>query len=154
MKRTLLLALLLCTASTFLMAQAKLQHGTIVRMQMAECFSAERGFMAALSGASRASTSEFCPEYVLVADKVVYVIVGRTSSSLVPLAETTKFRFQKNELLIRIDDANRETRFGIREMVLRSEWDRVHPHTMEAIDDASPPSPHRADTAVALQQAQ
>src|ERR1700742_3311599 len=97
MKHTLFVALWLCTSSTFLIAQSQLQHGTIVRMQMGECISAERGFMAALSGA-HASTPEFCPEYVLVADKVVYVIVGRTSSSLVPLAETTKFRFQNNEL--------------------------------------------------------
>jgi hypothetical protein len=147
MKRACLLALLLWSLPSSLMAETELQHGTIVRMEMAECISAEHGFMAALSGASHASTAEFCPEYVLVADKVVYVIVGRTSSSLVPLAETTKFRFQHNELLIRIDDAKHETRFGIREMVLRSEWDRVHPHTMEGMETTSP---HRADAAAVI----
>jgi hypothetical protein len=149
MKRASLLALLLCTSSPFLAAQTRLQHGTIVRMQMAECTSAEHGFMAALSGASHASTDEFCPEYVLVADKVVYVIVGRSSTALVPLAEGTKFRLQNNELLIRIDDAKRETRFGIREMVLRSEWERVHPLVMQEIDE---PSPHRVDAAATVQE--
>jgi hypothetical protein len=152
MKRVLLLSLLLCMSSTSVAAQAKLQRGTIIRMQMAECVSAEHGFMAALSGASHNSSEALCPEYVLVGDKVVYVIVGRTSSSLVPLAEVTKFRFQNNELLIRIDDAKRETRFGIREMVLRSEWDRVHPHTMEAVESGA--SPRRLDSAVLVEQSQ
>ena len=141
MKRTLLVYLL-SMASTLLMAESKLQRGTIIRMEMAECISAERGFMAALAGAPHVSSEGLCPEYVLVSERVVYVIVGKNSSSLVPLAEITKFRFQNNELLIRIDDAKRETKFGIREMVLRSEWDRVHPHTMEAIDTGS--SPHAA----------
>jgi hypothetical protein len=151
MKGVFLATLFIGTFSTCVVAETKLQRGTIVRMQMAECISAERGFMAALSGASHPSTEEFCPEYVLVADKVVYVIVGRTSSSLVPLAETTKFRFQNNELLIRIDDARHETRFGIREMVLRSEWDRAHPRTMDGMEDQSP---HRVDAAVVMQQPQ
>jgi hypothetical protein len=80
-----------------------------------------------------------------VADKVVYVIVGRTSSAVVPLAETTAFRLQNNELFIRIDDAKRETRFNIREMVLRSEWDRVHPNVVE---ETSGPPRHRPETAL------
>jgi hypothetical protein len=65
-----------------------------------------------------------CPEYVLVGDKVVYVISGKTSDQLIPLAETTRFRLQKNELLIRIDDASKESHFHIKAMVLRPEWDR------------------------------
>lgn len=151
MKPSLLLAVLLAS-SPLLEAQEKLQQGTIVRMQTAECTAPEHGFMAALSGASHPSTSEFCPEYVLVGDKVVYVIIGRTSSSLVPLAEVTKFRIRNNELLIRVDDERRESRFSIREMVLRSEWDRAHPHTMDAVEGSMTPSPHRVDKAVIVEQ--
>jgi hypothetical protein len=152
MKRLLFLGLLLGLWATSLAAQSKLQRGTIVRMEMGDCITPEHGFMAALSGASHVSGEGLCPEYVLVGDKVVYVIVGRTSGSLVPLAEMTEFRLRNNELLIRIDDARRETRFVIREMVLRSEWDRVHPHTMEAIDTGS--SPHRIDSSVLVGQEQ
>ncbi|HKS75986.1 MAG TPA: hypothetical protein VJQ82_22430 [Terriglobales bacterium] len=152
MKRALLACMLLGIFTIPVIAQSKVQRGTIIRMQMAECLSAEHGFMAALSGASHTSSEGVCPEYVLVADKVVFVIVGRSSTALVPLAETTKFRFQNNELLIRIDDARKESRFAIREMVLRSEWDRAHPHTMEAIDSGS--SPHRIDSAVLVGQEQ
>jgi hypothetical protein len=133
MKRVTLLSLFVCTLSSFLFAQSHLHpSGTIVRMRMAPCLIAPRSFMAALSGSSRQQeTGELCPEYVLVSDKVVYVIVGKTSGALVPLAETTVFRLQKNELLIRVDDAKHETRFSIREMVLRSEWERVHPNVVE-----------------------
>ena len=144
MKPTLMLALLFLSSGVRLQAESKLQHGTIVRMEMAECISAERGFMAALAGAQHVSSAEYCPEYVLVADKVVYVIVGKTSAALVPLAETTKFRFQNNELWIRIDDAKRETRFGIKEMVLRTEWEHVHPTVMQEI---SLPTTHRVNAA-------
>lgn len=141
MKRTLILAIALCSCALFAGAStAQRQRGTIVRMRMAECLVPQHGFMAALSGQQRQQGDELCPEYVLVADKVVYVIVGKTSSALIPLAESTQFRLQKKELLIRIDDENRETGFLLREMVLRSEWDRVHPNVaVDENDEASRP---------------
>ncbi len=151
MKHILLLALLFPTSCTSLAAQSKLQRGTIVRMQMAECIAPEHGFMAAMSGSVHNVADGLCPEYVLVADKVVYVIVGKSSAPLVPLAETTKFRFQNNELLIRIDDARRETRFGIKEMVLRSEWDHVHPTLMQEIEA---PTARRVDAVVVRDEPQ
>ncbi len=119
---------------------------------MAPCLLAPRGFMAALSGTSRQQdTGELCPEYVLVADKVVYVIAGKTSNAIVPLAETTAFRLQNNELLVRIDDERHETRFTIREMVLRSEWDRVHPNVVE--ETGGPPR-HHLETALGTETRQ
>ncbi len=36
----------------------------------------------------------------------------------------TRFRLQKNEMLIRMDDASKESHFHIKAMVLRPEWDR------------------------------
>jgi len=100
------------------------QQGTIVRMRMTECLGPQHGFMAAMSGGAKAEVSSLCPEYVLVADKVVYLINGKSSDQLIPLAETTRFRLQKNEMLIRIDDAAKESHFRIKAMVLRPEWDR------------------------------
>jgi hypothetical protein len=101
-------------------------QGTIIRMRMNDCLGPQHGFMAAMSGsAGKVETGVLCPEYVLVADKVVYVISGKTSDQLIPLAETTRFRLQKNEMLIRIDDASKESHFHIKAMVLRPEWDRT-----------------------------
>ena len=101
------------------------QQGTIIRMRMTDCLGPQHGFMAAMSGGGgRIEPGALCPEYVLVSDQVVYVISGKTSDALIPLAETTRFRLQKNEMLIRIDDAQKESRFHIKAMLLRPEWDR------------------------------
>ena len=125
MKRALFVVVLLCTLSTFVAAENSARdQGTIVRMRMAECMGSQHAFMNAMSGAGNVQTSEICPEYVLVTGKVVYVIIGKSSDQLLPLAETTRFHLQKNEVLIRVDDARRESRFHVKEMVLRPEWER------------------------------
>lgn len=98
-------------------------HGTIVRMHMGDCLP-DPGILGALSGNSRPQSTEVCPEYTLVSDKVVYVIVGKPSKDVLPLAQEVDFRIRKNEVAVRVDDDNRETRFLVREMILRAEWDR------------------------------
>jgi hypothetical protein len=127
MRRKLLRGLLpvICALAVACMAEdSSLQHGTIVRMRMTDCLAAQHGFMAAFSGTQAVPSGELCPEYVLLGDKVAYTIVGRSSNELLPLAEVTMFRFHKNEMLIRVDDAKRESRFAIKEMLLRREWER------------------------------
>lgn len=57
--------------------------------------------------------------------------MGRSSNQLIPLAETIDFRLQKNELAVRVDDAKRETKFAIKEMIVRSEWERLQRHIDE-----------------------
>jgi len=137
MKRLWLLILLLCSSPVWLAAQSRPhQQGTVVRMRMTDCIGAQHGVMAALSGSARLQAGELCPEYVLVTDKVVYVILGKGSDQLIPLAEVTRFHFQKNELLIRVDDARKESRFQIKAMVLRPEWDRNELLEQEAAGEA------------------
>jgi len=118
-------SLLLLAAPALLFAQSRpRQQGTIVRMRMTDCMGPQHGFMAAVAGGTSVQATDLCPEYVLVADKIVYVITGKSSEQLIPLAETTYFHLQKNELLIRIDDSSKESHFRIKAMVLRPEWDR------------------------------
>ena len=93
-------------------------------MRMTDCMGPQHGLMAAMAGGGKVEAGALCPEYVLVTDKVVYVISGKDSDQLIPLAERTRFRLLKNEMLIRIDDAAKETHFHIKSMVLRPEWDR------------------------------
>jgi hypothetical protein len=69
-------------------------------------------------------TEEICTEYTLVSEKVVYVVVGKRSSQFMPLAEIIQFHLLKNELLVRVDDEKRESHFSIKEMQLRSDWER------------------------------
>ena len=124
MKRTLLCIFLLAFP-VFLSGQThSQQQGTIIRMRMTDCLGPQHGFMATMSGGGKMEPGLLCPEYVLIGDKVVYVISGKSSDQLRPLAEEKRFRLQKNEMLIRIDDAAKESHFHIKAMVLRPEWDR------------------------------
>lgn len=113
------------------------QHGTVVRMRMGECLPAHHGFMQAFGPPQSQPGIEVCPEYTLVSDKVVYVIVGRSSDQLVPLADVIDFRLRNNEMAVRVDDAKRESKFSIKEMILRSEWDRVQRHIADQLSTAS-----------------
>lgn len=147
-RRTLLFAALLCMLSLPLVCETRdYEEGTIVRMRMADCMSPPHSFMNTMSGA-QAATSEQCPEYVLVTDKVVYVIIGKSSDQLVPLAETTRFHMQKNEVMIRVDDERRESRFRVKAMVLRPEYERSQ-RMMEA-EAVAAMAAHRHVDAAAL----
>lgn len=124
MKRFLLLVTLLSMMPISLAAQNRgWDAGVIVRMRMADCVASHHAFMTVMGGPQQV-TNDQCPEYVLVTDKVVYVIVARDSDQLVPLAESTRFHLQKNEVLIRLDDARRESHFHVKEMTLRPQWER------------------------------
>ena len=148
MKFTLLLTLALSGISVAWAAPLGIyQHGTVVRMRMGDCMLAHGGFMKAFGPPQAAAVEESCPEYTLVTDKVVFLIVGKSSSQLVPLAEIIDFRFQKKELAVRVDDARHESRFAIKEMTLRSEWELIQTRIEDQLND----SPHRsADTSLAL----
>lgn len=125
MKRTLF-CILLVTGPVFCFAQPHpLQQGTIVRMRMTDCMEPPHAFMANMSGVSGMDTDLQCPEYVLVTDEIVYIISGKNSDEYLPLSEITRFRMRKNEMLIRVDDAPRESRFHIRAMIIRSDWERA-----------------------------
>lgn len=148
MKSTLLLALVLSGVSVALAAPLGIyQHGTVVRMRMGDCALMHRGFMNAFGPPQASANEGVCPEYILVTDKVVFVIVRKSSNQLMPLAEVIDFRFQNKELAVRVDDARHESKFAIKEMTLRSEWERIQKHIEDQLND----SPQRSvDTSLAL----
>jgi hypothetical protein len=147
MKSTLLLALVLTGISVaFATPIGIYQHGTVVRMHMGDCQLMHRGFMNQFGPPQAAMIEDSCPEYTLVTDKVVLVIVGKSSSQLVPLAETIDFRFENKDLAIRVDDARKESKFSIKEMTLRSQWDLVQQHIEQELT-APPHTP--VDTSLA-----
>jgi hypothetical protein len=130
MKPAWLLALVLSGISVALAAPIGIyQHGTVVRMRMGDCMLMHRGFMNQFGPPQAAVTEEGCPEYTLVTDKVVFLIVGKSSNNqLVPLAEVIDFRIQNKELAVRVGDAHKESKFAIKEMTLRSEWELIQKH--------------------------
>src|SRR5579863_9058669 len=107
------------------------QRGTVVRMRMQDCTFSPRGFLANFSPAGPATSADACQEYTLVSEKVVYVVVGKSSNQLIPLADAIDFRLSKNELAVRLDDSRHESRFGIKEMILRADWE-IAQHRLDA----------------------
>jgi hypothetical protein len=133
MKKTFPILFLFCSLPVLLPAQIGIyQHGTVTRMHMGNCmFAPPQRFMAAFGPPAGTVNEEGCPEYTLVSKDVVFVIVGKSSNQLIPLAESIDFRMRKNELAVRIDDAKKESKFAIKEMMVRSDWERLQRH----IDD-------------------
>lgn len=123
MKRIGLLLILVLSAATLLQAQGHWSFkGTVSKMRMTDC-TMQRGFMAAMSGVP-APAGVTCPEYTVVSDKVVYVVVARRAEEFIPLAENMEFLIRKNELVVFSDDEKSKSRFVIQQMTLRADWDR------------------------------
>ena len=117
---------LLCVIAAAVALPVHAQHfqlGTVTRMQTKDCTIVHGSFAMAI-GSVPQRTEDSCPEYTLVSEKVVYVVVGKRSSQFMPLAEIIQFHLLKNELLVRVDDEKRESHFSIKEMQLRSDWER------------------------------
>jgi hypothetical protein len=124
MKRALLILLALASISTGASAQTRLyKQGTVIRMRIAQCVLPQNRWIITMGGGAP-PTSEMCTEYTLVSDRVVFIVIARGSGQLIPLAENIDFRMKKNELLVKLDDDPKESRFIVKEMTLRSEWDR------------------------------
>jgi hypothetical protein len=152
MKFTLLLALVLSSVSIAWATPIGIyQHGTVVRMRMGDCLLAHKGFMTQFGPPQAAVDEGTCPEYTLVTDKVVFIIVGKSSNQLVPLAEIIDFRFQNKELAVRVDDARKESKFAIKEMTLRSQWDLIQKHIEDELSDSPR---HPVDTSLTLSSRQ
>ena len=134
MKRTMFLAVLFCCSWASAAPLGIYQHGTVIRMRMGDCALAHRGFISNFGPQQGPVLVENCPEYTLLSEKVVFVIVGKSSNQLVPLADIVDFRLAKNELAVRIDDARHESKFVIKEMILRSQWDLVQKHVEEQLN--------------------
>jgi hypothetical protein len=123
MKRITLLFLCVVSAATLLQAQGQWSFkGTVIKMRMTGCV-AQRSFMATMSG-NQAQLPGACPEYTVMSDKVVYVVVGRHAEEFIPLAEDLEFLIRKNELVLFSDDEKTKSRFVVQQMTLRADWER------------------------------
>ena len=147
MKSTLLFALLLSAALASAAPLGSYRHGTVIRMRMGACMLMHGSFITAFGPPQSQANEGVCPEYTLLSDQVVFIIVGKSSNQLVPLAETIDFRFHNKQLMVRVDDARHESKFAIKEMTLRSEWEMIQRHLENELNH----SPHHGiDTAMTL----
>jgi len=141
------LTLILTSIAVFAAPIGAYQQGTVVRMHMGDCQLIHRGFMNQFGPPQAAAVEDGCPEYTLVTESVVFLIVGKSSSQLVPLAEVIDFRVANKELAVRVNDARKEAKFAIKEMTLRSEWDLLQKHIEQELTD---PARQPLDRALAL----
>jgi hypothetical protein len=140
MKIILCLIAAMCSLQT-LQAQSRsvYQNGSVVRMRMGDCLPSHHGFLANFGSQQAPLPEDSCPEYTLLSDKVVYVIVGSSSNQFIPLADVIEFRICKSQIAVRLDDVRRESKFAIKEMILRSEWEQVRKHIMEQLGESPRP---------------
>jgi hypothetical protein len=130
-KTSLLWLSCLCLSALVAAQTGGYKRGTVIRMHMGDCILSHHGFISIAGGPGSMQVQESCPEYTLVTNDAVFVIVGKASTQLIPLTETLEFRFHKNELDVRVDDAKREIKFAIKEMMMRQDWDRRQRHIEE-----------------------
>jgi hypothetical protein len=122
MKRITLLFVFILGTTAILQAQGNWPfRGTVIKMRMTDCVM-QHGFMATMSGVVPAGTS--CPEYTVMTDKVVYVVVGRRAEEFIPLSEEMDFVVRKNELMIFSGNEKTKSHFLIQQMKVREDWER------------------------------
>ncbi|HUO60572.1 MAG TPA: hypothetical protein VMU24_07870 [Candidatus Acidoferrales bacterium] len=102
--------------------QSRNFHGTVVRMKMSEC-TKQHGFVSAMSGVQVVST-QACPEYTVMTDNVVYVLVGRKPEEFIPLAENITFHVRKSDVVVFSEDEKEQSHFAVRQMTVRQDWER------------------------------
>jgi hypothetical protein len=132
-KTCLLWLLCFCFPALLAAQTGGYKRGSVVRMHMGDCILSHHGFISNVGGAGGMPAQESCPEYTLVSNDVVFVIVGKASNQLIPLTETIDFHFHKNELDVRVDDAKKEIKFAIKEMMVRQDWERRQHHIEEQL---------------------
>jgi hypothetical protein len=102
--------------------QTRSFRGTVIRMKMSEC-TRQHGFISAMSG-TQIATTQACPEYTVMSDRVVYVLVGRKPEEFIPLAENVIFHVRKSDVVVISEDEKEQSHFAVRQMTLREEWER------------------------------
>ena len=121
-------ALVVVLLATSLQAAPKFyQKATVIHMDTVKCLalhSDNTGMVGVLFGPAKASHTQnlYCSEYVLQGEKVFYKVQVRKAgdSVLLPIGEVVQFRFEKNHVVVRPDDSDREYEFNVVSMTLRN----------------------------------
>lgn len=111
MKRALFVLIVLCFAVSVLHAKNRHNHtGQLLRMESVHCGPDEgNGVSKAIFGAplpSPGDEEKVCPEYILQSEGLYYRIRPRDHKHpvLLPIGEQAQFHFQKDRLLLQIED--------------------------------------------------
>ena len=116
MKKALFVLLVLCLAVSVLHAKSRHNHtGQLLRMESVHCGPDDGGGVSkAISGAALpvpGQEERLCPEYILQSEGLYYRIRPRDHKHpvLLPIGEPAQFHFQKDRLLLQIEDFDKAT---------------------------------------------
>jgi hypothetical protein len=108
------------------------QKGTVLRMDSTSCGMQEKGSktvageILGTDGEHKKTQELLCQEYVVQADRVVYLIRPKDDKhpALLPIGETAQFRIHKDKLILRVPEADgKEREYIVVSMTPRPEKD-------------------------------
>jgi hypothetical protein len=121
---------LCCLPSAWAQPFGIYQHGTVVRMQMADCMPVRHGFIANMGGGAQVlSAPDYCPEYTLVST----LSWGHHPINSFLWLTLSIFAYTKASLRFGSTNAKREIKFNIKEMTLLDEWDLMQKHMVDQL---------------------
>jgi len=116
--KSLLLASLLLAATAFAKEPKAYQSGKLLQMDSVQCGLDEKdgqslaGEMLGTDSSHKKTQQLLCQEYLLQTDKMVYRIRPRDAKHpvLLPIGERAQFRFEKDKMLLRVEDLDSKER--------------------------------------------
>ena len=116
--KSLLLASLLLAATAFAKEPKAYQSGKLLQMDSVQCGLDEKdgqsfaGEMIGTDSGHKKTQQLLCQEYLLQTDKMVYRIRPRDAKHpvLLPIGERAQFRFEKDKMLLRVEDLDSKER--------------------------------------------
>ena len=104
------------------------QSGKLLQMDSVKCGLAEKdnksfaGEMLSNDSGNKKTQELLCQEYVLQAEKVTYRIRPRDEKhpALLPIGEEAKFRMEKDKMLLRLENEDKERAYVVVSMTPRS----------------------------------
>jgi hypothetical protein len=105
------------------------QSGKLLQMDSVKCGLAEKdnksfaGEMLGTDSGNKKTQELLCEEYVLQAEKVIYHIRPRDEKhpALLPIGEEAQFRMEKDKMLLRVANDEKERAYVVVSMIPRSD---------------------------------
>jgi len=113
----MLCTVLALTSAAYAKDPKAYQSGKLVQMESVQCGTAEK------DGKNKKTHELLCQEYVVESEHVTYRIRPRDEKhpELLPVGERAQFRIEKDKMMLRMEDANKEHEYIVVSMTPRTD---------------------------------
>jgi hypothetical protein len=113
----MLCTVLALTSAAYAKDPKAYQSGKLVQMDSVQCGTAEK------DGKNKKTHELLCQEYVVESEHVTYRIRPRDEKhpELLPVGERAQFRIEKDKMILRLEDANKEHEYIVVSMTPRTD---------------------------------